>query len=155
MIRKIEILDKVVVFVLFCVIMFFAIKMKLIINNNIAQAIVTIFSIIFGFSITSIAMLFGSSVSKKMYKKIIKDRECREIHILKAYFTLYANLLVIAILLIIIFQILLENNVFKDWNYFQQVYSASIYGILFVNFWLTFRFLKLFINSLVEESSVE
>lgn len=80
------------------------------ISEATAQNLITFFSIAFGFYITTIAVIFGSSYAHYLYKTIANDGRDREIHILRKYFKLASYWLLFSIMTIFILMIFGDKN---------------------------------------------
>lgn len=139
-------------FILCCVGMFLlfyfdALKLQSLIEfmKSFVSNIITFISIAFGFYLTSISILFSSKYIKTLNEEDKKQPVQRQIHTLKAYFTLsvYSALLTISLSLIVLF-----GNVFE--NKYISIISFSLLISFFIeNFIFIYLLLKVFMNALI------
>ncbi len=142
-------------------------------SNEIAQNIITIVSIFFGSYMTSLAVLVGTGYSKKLYQeedKILNKQTryatYRKIHTVRDYSKLTSIISVSTVLFVLVFLILTTRLNPKNANYQLiifihglqvdigvRMWSSIIYGMVIINFYMTFIFIKFLINTLVHESS--
>ena len=75
-----------------------------------SQSLVTFFSIVFGFYMTSIAILYNADYTKSLHKKIDEKLQKRGTHILKSYFLTSGYWSIFSIVSIIIFTVFATRN---------------------------------------------
>ncbi len=134
-----------------------------------AQGLITFFSIFFAFYISSIAIIFGSSYSRYLYKLIYDKEQVRAIHVLRSYFLASGYCSLISTSSIIVFVILAEvdNQGYVSMNIESLVFHVSnisinlnlfilpcIFGIALVNIFYMALFLHFISNSLIEEARI-
>lgn len=80
------------------------------ISEAVTQNLITFFSIAFGFYMTTIALIFGSSYAHNLYQAITIDGEKREIHVLKIYFKIASYWSLFSIVIILILMVFGKKN---------------------------------------------
>lgn len=130
------------------------------ITSSMCQNLVTSFSILFVFYITSVAVIYSREYNKILYKSIDETGTKREIHILKSYLLNSGYILIASILLIITFTLFSSPNesnklVFNykliDLDLSLGLVSAML-GFCSVNIFFMIIVLKTIINGMVFES---
>lgn len=79
-------------------------------TETVATTLVTFFSVVFGFYMTTIAILYNSSYAKTLYKQIDNQEQKRGIHKLKSYLSTSGYWSIASIALIIIYITLATKN---------------------------------------------
>ncbi len=137
------------------------------IYNTTAQVLVTFFSVVFGFYMTSIAILYNASYTKSLHKKIDEKEQKRGTHILKSYLLRSGHCSILSVSLIILFTTFAtENNSgalssnFSPWvmpfiTYelnLNLLLSSVLFGIASINIFYMLLLMRVVINGLLEEA---
>lgn len=124
------------------------------ISESMIQNFITFLSIIFGFYMTSLSVLYNSKYIKKLYDEIDSNRRTqRKIHTLKAYFSnsAYWSLGSIAYIMACSLFISANDSVLQ----FNRFVEALMIAIIFLNFIFMILLFKVLLNGLVHESMSE
>lgn len=134
------------------------------ITEALSQNLITFFSIVFGFYMTSIAIIFNSSYAKHLYSKINDKGDKREIHILKDYFLVSGYWSLLSINLILLFMIFGEKSndvltlALQNFSLFGRtiesnlLINAFIFGISAVNIFFMTLIFNTILSGMVQES---
>jgi len=130
------------------------------ITSAMSQNLVTFFSIVFGFYITSVAVIYSSEYTKSLYRSIDETGTKRDIHILKSYLLNSGYISIASILLIIIFTLFSSpnesNKLVFNYNLLHLDLSlglvSAILGFCSVNIFFMIIVLKTILNGMVFES---
>lgn len=132
-----------------------------------AQTLVTFFSIVFGFYITSISILYTASYTKKLHQHIDEKSQKRGTHILRDYLRCIGHWSIFSITSIIIFMIFATKNDtdalsanFTPWIIpFLKIeinanllLTSFLFGISATNIFYMLLLLYLIINGMIEEA---
>lgn len=114
------------------------------------QILVTFFSIVFGFYITAIAILYNSNYIRELYKKKNSEGSKRNIHILRDYLWISGCWSVISIVILIIFSLLVTNqsNLLSE----SLIIHSIVLGISSVNIFFMLLLFKHIVAALVLEA---
>lgn len=163
--RKIHKLFAFVVFLSTAILAYFS---DLKITESTTQNIITFFSVVFGFYMTCVALLYSASYSAKLYGELDPvDPTKRKIHTLKKYFSCSGNWSVLSIVTIILYSILAksEDGVLSfsfgtiklplNGNFLSIDMSliSAVFGIAAVNIYFMALLLKTVLNGMVEQAS--
>lgn len=129
----------------------------------------TLFSILFGFYIAALSVLYGSAYSKRLYNKVDGKIPTQTIlHTLRNYFNASATWAVTSLVLIILTSVLAENSQDKilipklpvwDLKYFlfdlKALWNSAVFGVTFTNFYLSWRLLKVLLIGFLAEAKAK
>lgn len=136
--------------IFFSVFIFFAVAViayfcKFEIDEQLTSDLLTVMSIILGFTLTSISTLVGQEFSKKLHTKIDSGtyRKQTQLQTLAIY---YKNsfLLGIAVIILLVVVRFIENC------YVKRIMDCVIFGLSADNLLLSFLLLKILVRSLLE-----
>jgi len=159
---------KIIAIVLFflSIIVFYTLNVSL--SEATIQCLVTFFSIVFGFYITSIAILYNASYSKSLYNDRKYDKDGKTgLHILKSYFVTCGYWAVFSIIVTISY--LLFSNVNQEGKIFihldhldipytsisidlSLLAASGVIAISIVNVFFMFLLLKAILNGMIAEA---
>ena len=135
------------------------------ITEAISQNMVTFFSVVFGFYMTSLAILYSTQYAKKLHKEIDpKNSNQRKIHTLKNYFYISGAWSIFSIISIICYMLKAkaDNGIlaiglnpiifFKAEINTELVISSLVLAISAVNIYLMFLLLKTILDGMIEEA---
>lgn len=136
------------------------------ISEALTQNLITFFSITFGFYMTSLSVLYGSSLIQKLYDEIDPNIKTQtKLHTLKYYFVISSNWALLSIGLLILFSLLAykdnegflflalqELNIAKVNLNIDLLLKSFIVSISTLNFLFIFLLMKIFFNGLFEEA---
>lgn len=132
-----------------------------------SQSLVTFFSVIFGFYMTSIAILYNADYTKSLHKKIDENLQRRGTHILKSYLLASGYCSIFSIVYIIIFTIFATKNnagiLYVKINpltlsFIDKIIdinlllSSVLFGISALNIFYMLLLMNTIIDGLIEES---
>ena len=131
------------------------------ITDTVSESLITFFSIVFGFYITSIAILYSASFASRLYESLDETGTKREIHNLKNYVLNSGYWSLFSICLIIVFTVFASKE--EDDKLFfttklvcmfevNLIITSIIFGIAAVNVFFMILFLKTMIEGMVEEA---
>ncbi len=136
-------------------------------TQNFIGYLINFFSIVFGFYMTVLSILFRSDFTKNLWKKEDPRIEGqRKIHTLIKYFKSSLFLLLLSIVLFLIisltgmmidsnYKIIPEYLPFWGYSYFlERAITALLLGIALTNIIFIILLLKIFFNALLEQSSM-
>ena len=72
-------------------------------TSTTAQGLITFFSVVFGFYITSISILYNAAFTKALHKQVDKKQQKRGTHILKSYLLVSGYWAILSVTSIILF----------------------------------------------------
>ena len=122
------------------------------IENQLISPLLTVFSIFFGFYITSYAVFARSRYLSYLYEKQDKDdNRMTLLHSLLKQFKIGTHTLLYSMIYLIVLGILINN--FGD-HYLVKFLSYLFFGIIFLNFYNAFRAIGIFID-VVRQSAVK
>lgn len=158
---------KIVSFLVFFSSIVFAYLSEVKITEAISQNMVTFFSVVFGFYMTSLAILYSTRYAKKLHKEIDpKNNNQRKIHTLKNYFHLSGTWSIFSIISIICYMLKAKVDdgvlaiglnpiiIFKAEINTDLVISSIILAISAVNIYLMFLLLNTILDGMIEEASM-
>lgn len=136
-------------------------------TETVSKNLVTFFSVVFGFYMTSIAILYNSSYTKKLYKQIDDKEQKRGIHKLRDYLLASGYCSVSSIVSIIIFTLIASKS--SSGNLKSRFHSLSIplvnfsvdldllltsiiFGIAAVNVFFILLLLNTILDGMTEQS---
>ncbi len=130
-----------------------------------SQNLVTFFSVVFGFYMTCVAILYGSSYVKRLYKELDPlDKSKRKIHTLRSYFFITSYWSIFSITLIIIVTLFATKTngafVFKIKNIVLYHFSVNlsllingiILGVAAINVFYMLLLLNTILDGMIEET---
>ena len=121
------------------------------IEKSTVQSIITFLSIIFGFYMTSLSVLYRSNYSKDLFKQIDSSlKNQRKIHTLIAYFKNASYCLLLSILIFLLVKIIKYNESILLENIWMQ---SLVLSLLSINILFIFLLFKVFIKGFIIESS--
>lgn len=142
--------------------------LKFSISETLITNLGTLFSILFGFYIAALSVLYGSAYSKRLYNKVDGKIPTQTIlHTLRNYFNMSATWAVISLVLIIMTSVLADTSASQekhlipnlpvwDLRYFRldmkALWNAGVFGVTFTNFYLSWRLLKVLLIGFLEEA---
>lgn len=136
--------------IFFSVFIFFAVAViacccKFEIDGQLTSDLLTVMSIILGFTLTSISTLVGQEFSKKLHTKIDSDtsRKQTQLQTLAIYYKNSFLLGISVIILLILLRFIINCNA-------KRIMSCIILGLSADNLLLSFLLLKVLIRSLLE-----
>lgn len=101
---------KILSIIIFSLVLLSSFLFKAKLTNETAQSLVTFFSVVFGFYITSIAILYNSTYAKNLHALIDKKAQKRSSQILKSYLLISGYMSIFSISIIIIFIMLTTQS---------------------------------------------
>lgn len=126
--------------------------LKLTINIDFISVILTVFSIIFGFYITSFAVFSTSKYLSKLYKIEKKDDNRKTLlDVLLEEFSLATYFLLTSIIYLVLIYIFIENN----YEYLITIFPHFIWGVIFLNIFYVFRTISIFIQTTRQSAKIE
>ncbi len=146
-----------------CIAFFFEAQM----TDATAQNLVTFFSVVFGFYMTSIAILYNASYTKSLHKQIDEKAQKRGTHILKSYLLISGYWSIFSITSIILFttcatkdadgilstQITTFALPFTDKALdLNLLLSSSLFGIAVLNIFYMLLLMHTIIDGMIEEA---
>ncbi len=151
----------------FLVTSFFCYYLGAVMTETVSQNLVTFLSIVFGFHITSIAILYNSSVLKKLHERIDKNKNARGSHKLASYLRRSGYYLIGSIVIIIAFGMFASANdigvLSLDFGDSITLFSNSInidlliYSVIFggvsINIFFMVLILRAIINGMLSEAA--
>ena len=132
-----------------------------------AQNLVTFFSVVFGFYVTSIAILYTASYTKNLHKQIDEKAQKRGTHILKSYLLISGYWSIFSITSIIIFTICAAKDAggalstqiaplalpFTDKPLnLNLLFSSVLFGIAVLNIFYMLLLMHTIIDGMIEEA---
>lgn len=133
--------------IIFIAIFFLSLLLKLQINKESVNNLITFFSIVFGFYLTAFSVLFGSKTCARFSNEedpLIKTQT--KLHTLKKYFQLSSQFSIISTTMLVIIGLLGCDN-----DNHKNIFSAFCLGLSAVNVAFILILLKIFLNAFVEE----
>lgn len=144
-------------------------------NLGISETLITnlgtLFSILFGFYIAALSVLYGSAYSKRLYNKVDGKIPTQTIlHTLRNYFNASATWAVISLVLIIMTSVLADTSASQgknlipklpvwDLRYFRldlkALWNSGVFGVTFTNFYLSWRLLKVLLIGFLAEAKAK
>ena len=101
---------KLLAFAIFAKVILITYFFGLRINEVVVQSLVTFFSIIFGFYITFIAILYNAGCTKVLYEEVDVKLQKSYLYILKTYISISGRYCIASIIVMIIYLCLCKNN---------------------------------------------
>ncbi len=126
-----------------------------------AQSLVVFFSIVFGFYMTSITVLYGSSYTKYLHKRIDEEAKKRGTHILKSYLLISSYWLIFSISFVIFYTTIAFTSkvgvlvtTLRDFAgiSLDQLLISALFGVSAVNILFILLLLQTIIDAMVEEA---
>jgi hypothetical protein len=148
---------KITAIIIFLIIMGISYNLEISISNEVAQSLLTFFSIIFLAYMASFSILYNSSYTKKLYQQVYEQR--RGIHILKSYLLFGVYFAMSSIFLIILF--LSISKKIDGINSFYVfiilidpsfICSSVLFSIVCVNIYYMLLLAREIINCILEEA---
>lgn len=138
-------------FVIFCILQYFLLGTYYI-ESNLINNIVTFFSIIFGFYITSLAIFVTSTYVSQLYK--ITDQNNKGVTLLHTLITQYKVgliLILISILYLLFIEFILSQT---DNNkiILSNIYVLPFLWLVITNFFYSYRMLDTLIKIIIQEA---
>jgi hypothetical protein len=137
-------------------------------TDSVSQNLVTFFSIVFGFYLIWVALLYGTSYTKKLYQEIdSQNQRRRKIHTLKRYLLVSGYWCIFSITSIIVYTLFADKNASGVLNftlctlvvpfseipiYSSQLLNGIIFGISSVNIFFMLLILHTLLDGMIEEA---
>lgn len=140
-------------------------------NGVLIQNLGTLFSILFGFYIAALSVLYGSAYSKRLYDRIDGEIPTQtQLHTLKKYFQASSSAAIISLIMIIVTSLVSDNSAVGvmtpqlptwDFHFLKSfwisiqtglVWSALLLSMTSANLYLALRLLKVLLAGFVEEA---
>lgn len=143
---------------------------KLQMTDDTAQNLVTFFSVVFGFYMTSIAILYNASFTKRLHTQIDNKEQKRGTHILKSYLLIIGYWLILSICLIIFFTTLADKNnegilnirlnTFSlPWTHVKidasLLVTSGLFGIAVLNIFYMLLLMHIIVDGMIEEAKAQ
>jgi hypothetical protein len=136
------------------------------INETLITNLGTLFSILFGFYIAALSVLYGSAYSRRLYNKIDGEIPTQTVlHTLRNYFNASATWAIISLVLIVMTSVLADNTKERVlipnlpvWSlkYFnldlKALWNSAVLGVTSTNFYLSWRLLKVLLIGFLAEA---
>ena len=136
------------------------------ISEAVSQNLVTFFSVVFGFYMTSVAILYSASYTKKLFQELDPNNpNQRKIHKLRNYYLVSGYWSIFSIILIIIYTIkaqkdseglliigLLPKTILNTLINFDLLASSLIFAVSAVNVYFTILLLNTILDGMLEEA---
>jgi len=145
---------KVYIGIIFSIFFILSFLINIKITESAMQNFITFLSIVFGFYMTSLSVLYNSKYIKNMYQEIDPKKPTqRKITTLIQYFKHSAYLTVFTIFLLMITSLIvnIDNNILI----INPIFQSFLISIVFSNFIFIILLFKVFINSLIKEAKYE
>jgi hypothetical protein len=133
-----------------------------------AQLLVNFFSVVFGFYITSIAILYNSSYIKNLHATINQENNKRGTHELRDYLLVFGYWSIISTTTIIIFSIistkdtsgvmtsnyfeLVSRDFFNEFVNINKIFTSVIIGISSINIFYMVLLMHTIVNGMMSEA---
>ena len=136
-------------------------------TDTTAQGLVTFFSVVFGFYMTSIAILYNAAYTKNLHKKIDEKAQKRGTHILKSYLLISGYWSIFSIVSIIVFTVFATKNsvgilytkiapltlpLIDKIIDINLILSSFLFGISVLNIFYMLLLLRTIIDGMIEEA---
>lgn len=112
--------------------------------HEVRSDMLTVISIIFGFTITGLSIMIGQDFSKKLNNKIDSKSSLHQTQLqtLGAYFYTSFTIGMITIILLIVSGLISnKNNI--DWVFrFSKIFTSTIFGLFAVNFFYDYTIME-------------
>ena len=148
---------KITLVAVLCLVSIICFLCDLSITSAVSQMLVTFFSIIFGFYISSVAILYHSHYLKWMYNNIDNKAGMRGTHKLRLYLISCGQLIILSIVLLITY-VVLEPKI-QDLEIFyidiSRMASALLFGISGQNIFSMLLLLHTIVNGIIEEGKLQ
>lgn len=145
---------KIIIAILFT--LFWCIVFDIKISSTISAAILTVISIIFGFTITTIATLTGSSFSKVINDKIDNDTKLQQTQLqtLRKYFLVNTKFSLGIIIIVMVNEIFIVNMIDQSSTFLIVHKILSFVTLSFVStvIFVSWRIYKVLIKNLILEA---
>lgn len=127
-----------------------------VITDSVSRNLVTFFSIVLGFYMTSIAILYGSSYAKKLYREVYDRENKRGIHVLRGYLLEGGYWAIFSITAIIIVTLYPQRNECGGTEFVLHIFGFDItplvFGISAINIFIMLLLLRGILNGMIEEA---
>jgi len=157
---------KILACILFFAVLAVSYEVKLALTNNLIGYLITFFSIVFGFYMTGLAILFGSSFSKRLRQE--EDSRIKtqtKLHTLKIYFNYSSFTSLTAIVSLLIMSLIgmtvadgqkkiVNDECLALWGSSlcgDQLLTSVILGLAAINIMFMWLLLRVFFNGFLEE----
>lgn len=157
---------KILACIIFVAVFLVSYEVKLALTNNLIGHLITFFSIVFGFYMTGLAILFGSSFSKRLRQE--EDSRIKtqtKLHTLKIYFNYSSFTSLAAIVSLLIISLIGmtvadgQRNINNDeclalWGGSlcgDQLLTSVVFGLAAINIMFMWLLLRVFFNGFLEE----
>ncbi len=162
--------DKILCVIIFLLTVVLSYWFKAVINETLIQNLGTLFSILFGFYIAALSVLYGSAYSKRLYKKIDAEIPTQtQLHTLRRYFSASSTWAIISLVMIVMTSLLADNQVSgvlvpnlplweKSIFSHRLIFDAGVFwnslvlAVTAMNFYLSFRLLKVLLMGFITEA---
>ncbi len=155
---------KILAFLLFCAVFAISYKMDLKLKKDFGGHLITFFSIIFGFYLTGLSILFGSNYSKRLRQEEDPRKNTQtKLHTLRAYFNFSSFVSLSSIVLLLLISLLgmtLDeqhepvSECFSMWKIsmcWDHLLTAASLGLAATNIMLMCLLFQVFFNGFLEE----
>lgn len=147
----------------FCIAFFFDVQM----TDAISQKLLTFFSVVFGFYMATVAILYNASYTKSLHKQIDKKIQKRGTHILKSHLLISGYWSIFSITSIILFSICATKDAdgvlstqiapfalpFTDKSLdLNLLLSSGLFGTAVINIFYMLLLMHTIIDGMIEEA---
>lgn len=163
--------DKWFCFFLLLLVVTLSYSFSIVISDALIQNLGTLFSILFGFYIAALSVLYGSAYAKKLYSKIDGAINTQtQLHTLRRYFSASSTWAILSLIMIILTSLLSSNSTdgvltprLPIWSLgvvkgvevtfdFGLFWNSAVLGATSVNLYLALRLLKVLLAGFVAEA---
>lgn len=136
-------------FIIFAISYYFNIKI-----NEVRSDMLTVISIIFGFTITGLSIMIGQDFSKKLNNKVDSKSSLKQTQLqtLSKYFYFSFILGITTIILLIVSGVISYKNHIVWFSLFIRIFRSIIWGLFAVNFFTIILLWKVLIKSFYESA---
>lgn len=155
---------KILALILFTIVVGASYKGELQVTNDFVANLITFFSIVFGFYLTGLSILFGSNYSKRLRQEEDSRKKTQtKLHTLKAYFNFssFASLSSIVLLLITSLMGMTVDSKHKAFSECMPIWKISVcwdqlflslaLGLAAINIMFMYLLFQVFFNGFLEE----
>ncbi len=156
---------KILAFVFFVMVSVIVYEVDVRLTEAFVSNLITFFSIVFGFYLTGVSILFGSNFSKRLRQEEDSRKNTQtKLHTLKSYFSFSSLISLLSIIILLIISLMgmttdHQQKIALDcvsinglpicWN---QLFTALSLGLAVVNIMFMYLLFKVFFNAFLEEA---
>jgi len=157
---------KILALMLFAIVVGVSYKTDLRLTANFVGHLITFFSIVFGFYLTGLSILFGSNFSKRLrMEEDARKKTQTKLHTLKAYFNFSSFTSLSSIILLLLISLMgltvdSQNKVVTEcmslWKLsicWDQLLTSMTLGLATINIMFMYLLFQVFFNGFLEEAS--